>query len=209
MRYSYASENIIMCDDFLPPHILQNIKSDLHRNINSFGEPEWSGINKATQKLERFSTYNKNCGGYDYWINFGESPESNKNILDLESRFYHQGFFTFLESQGRDNVFKFLKKNKTHAIHVVSYNNNGYYDWHADTQFFTFNLIINESDELSGGDMLFMDEGRTIEISSRNNLMVVFPSYIHHAITPIRSKSGKDVPFTQQRFSIQYWVKCG
>ena len=76
-------------------------------------------------------------------------------------------------------------------------------------QFFTFNLIINESDELSGGDMLFMDEGRTIEISSRNNLMVVFPSYIHHAITPIRSKSGKDVPFTQQRFSIQYWVKCG
>ena len=54
--------------------------------------------------------------------------------------------------------------------------------------------------------MLFMDEGRTIKIPNQNNIMVVFPTYIHHAITPIKSKSGKDVPFPQQRFSIQYWT---
>ena len=33
-----------------------------------------------------------------------------------------------------------------------------------------------------------------IEIPNQNNIMVVFPTYIHHAITPIKSKSGKDVP---------------
>ena len=108
MRYSYASDNIIICDDFLPPHFLNKIKSDLHQNINSFSKPEWSRFNKQTQKHEVFSAYNKECGGYDYWINFGQNPENNKNILDLASRFYHQGFFTFLENQGRDNVFKFL-----------------------------------------------------------------------------------------------------
>ena len=70
----------------------------------------------------------------------------------------------------------------------------------------TFNLVLNEGDELTGGDMLFMDDGRIVEIPNQNNLMVVFPTYIHHAITPIKSKSGKDVPFPQQRFSIQYWT---
>jgi Rps23 Pro-64 3,4-dihydroxylase Tpa1-like proline 4-hydroxylase len=128
--------------------------------------------------------------------------------MALNTRFYNQGFFSFLQNQGRDNVFHFLKKDLQAKIHVVCYNHGGFYDWHRDTEFFTFNLIINDGDELQGGDMLFMDEGRIVEIATSNNLMVVFPSYINHCITPILSKSGKDVSFTQQRFSIQYWVKC-
>ena len=105
------------------------------------------------------------------------------------------------------HLFKFLEqKKKTHKIHVISYNNGGYYNWHQDSEFYTFNLILNEGDELYGGDMLFMDDGRTVEIPNQNNIMVVFPTYVHHAITPIKSRSGKDVPFPQQRFSIQYWT---
>ena len=46
-----------------------------------------------------------------------------------------------------------------------------------------------------------------IEIPNQNNLMVLFPSYINHSITPIKSKHDKDVAFAEQRFSIQYWVK--
>ena len=90
----------------------------------------------------------------------------------------------------------------------MSYNNGGYYNWHTDTEYFTFNLILNQGDQLRGGDMMFMDDGRVIEIPNQNNMMVVFPSYINHAITPLKSEDGNDVPFPQQRFSIQYWVKC-
>jgi hypothetical protein len=56
--------------------------------------------------------------------------------------------------------------------------------------------------------MLIMDEGKIIEIPNLNNNMVVFPSYISHCIKVIKSKNGKDVPFPQQRFSIQYWTRC-
>ena len=208
MRYEYVSENIIICKDFLPPVIFENVQNDLIKNINAFKMPEWYGVNTLTKQKEKYSAFNKSCGGFDYWINFGETPQNNENILNLNTRFYNQGFFSFLQNSGRDNVFKFLKKDLQAKIHVVCYNNGGFYDWHCDTEFFTFNLIINEGDELEGGDMLFMDEGKIVEIPSRNNLMVVFPSYINHCITPILSKSGKDVSFTQQRFSIQYWVKC-
>lgn len=69
-------------------------------------------------------------------------------------------------------------------------------------------MVLNDGDELEGGDMLFMDDNRIVEIPNQNNLMVVMPTYISHSITPLKSKSGKDVAFTQQRFSIQYWVKC-
>ena len=198
MKYEYVSENLIICKNFLPDPMLQKIKIDLLNNRGRFNIPSWSDSN--------INLFNSKCGGLDYWIQHGETIENNEAICDLGNWFYHQGFFQFLQNSGRTNAFYFLNKKKQHNIHVISYNNGGYYNWHPDSEFFTFNLVLNEGDELSGGDMLFMDDGRIVEIPHQNNLMVVFPTYIHHAITPIKSKSGKDVPFPQQRFSIQFWV---
>ena len=198
MNYEYVSENIIICKNFLPNNMLQKIKIDLLNNRNRFDIPNWSD--------DKVHLLSSKCGGLDYWIRNGESTENNEAICELEDWFYHQGFFQFIQHSGRLNAFHFLRKTKQHNIHVISYNNGGYYNWHPDSEFFTFNLVLNEGDELKGGDMLFMDENRIVEIPNQNNLMIVFPTYIHHAITPIKSKSGKDVPFPQQRFSIQYWT---
>jgi hypothetical protein len=203
MRYEYASENIIICKNFLPPHMLQKINIDLLNNRSKFGIPNWAIDNE--DRPQYFSTY---CGGTDYWLIGDElKDKDNTSIAGLEHWFYHQGLERFIKNSGRLNVFHFLQKPKSHDIHVVAYNNGGYYNWHTDTKFFTFNLILNKNDALSGGDMLFYDDGRTIEIPNQNNLMVLFPSYINHSITPIKSKDDKDVAFLEQRFSIQYWVK--
>ena len=199
MNYEYVSENIIICKNFLPDPMLQKIKIDLLNNRGRFDIPNWSDSDT--------NLFNSKCGGLDYWIRHGKTLENNEAICDLGDWFYHQGFFQFIKNAGRTNAFYFLNKKKQHNIHVISYNNGGYYNWHPDSEFFTFNLVLNEGNELTGGDMLFMDDGRIVEIPSQNNLMVVFPTYIYHAITPIKSKSGKDVPFPQQRFSIQYWTE--
>ena len=34
MRYEYVSENIIICKDFLPPDIFENVQNDLIKHIN-------------------------------------------------------------------------------------------------------------------------------------------------------------------------------
>jgi Rps23 Pro-64 3,4-dihydroxylase Tpa1-like proline 4-hydroxylase len=52
-----------------------------------------------------------------------------------------------------------------------------------------------------------MENGKIIEVKNKNNFMVVFPSYIPHAITPLHSNDNKDVAFLEQRFSIQFWVR--
>ena len=195
-----ASKNIITCKNFLPKVMLDKIKIDLLNNRTRFDLPVWSDKTK--------NLFSEKCGGLDYWIKAGEIPPHNAAITSLANWFYHQGFFEFVQNQGRQNAFNFLWKNKKHKIHVISYNDGGYYNWHRDTEHFTFNLVLNDGDELEGGDMLFMDENGIVEIPNQNNLMVVMPTYISHSITPLKSKSGKDVAFTQQRFSIQYWVKC-
>ena len=208
MRYEYISENIIICENYLPEHMIQKINIDLLNNRMNFTSSKWDHYPDNKNAVNRDEFYSSNCGGFDYWIKEDEIIPNNEAIIGLKDWFYHQGILKFIENQGRTNVFHFLKKMKGHKIHVMAYNNQGYYNWHTDSEFFTFNLVLNQSDALSGGDMLFMDEGRIIEIPNKNNLMVLFPSYINHSITPLKSKDDKDVPFPQQRFSIQYWVKC-
>jgi hypothetical protein len=207
MNYKFLSPNVIMAENFLPPLALQKIKIDLLNNRSRFGIPKWSNPD-GTKESDEF--YSKSCGALDYWIKAGETiPDNHSHIASLDKWFYHQGFFHFLKEINPNSVFNFLQKNKTHDIHLCAYNNSGYYNWHNDNlPFFTFNLILNETDNLEGGEMLIMDEGKIIEIPNLNNYMVVFPSYISHSIKIIKSKNGKDVPFPQQRFSIQYWTRC-
>ena len=60
-----------------------------------------------------------------------------------------------------------LNKPRKHNIHVVAYNHGGYYNWHKDSEMFTFNLVLNQGNSLSGGDMLFMDDGKIITIPNK------------------------------------------
>ena len=204
MNYKFYSSNIIGCKNFLPPIHLQDIRIELLNNRNNFQSSSWENKDLKTSDVQFFSEH---CGGFDYWIKWGKTLANNEKIMQLYKWFYQQGLQNFLESTNKKNVFNLLKRSKTHNIHVVSYNNGGYYNWHNDSEIFTFNLILNEGNNLSGGDMLFMDDGKIITIPNQDNFMVVFPGYIEHAITPVKSKDGKDVAFPQQRFSIQYWVK--
>ena len=54
--------------------------------------------------------------------------------------------------------------------------------------------------------MFFMDDNKIIEVENKNNYMVVFPSFVSHAISPLYSNNKKDVSFLEQRFSVQFWV---
>ena len=137
--------------------------------------------------------------------------EENSFITLLKNWFFSEGFYFYIN---KDNfsVYQFLLNNKNRLfwnIHVVSYNNKGFYNWHKDTtpkNLFTFNLILQKSKKLKGGNMLFMDENKTIEVENKDNFLVIFPSFIPHAITPLCSENNKDVSFLEQRFSIQFWV---
>ena len=212
MKFKYFSANVIGCEDFLPPMHLQDIKIEILNNRKRFNISNWSaseiknGNTTRIKDSDSLQFFNQNCGGLDYWIDYKEVLPDHEKITSLHKWFYSQGFFAFLDDRNTRDVFHLLKRPKKHKIHMVSYNNGGYYNWHTDSEFFTFNLILNQGNALTGGDLLFMDEGNIIQIPNKDNMMVLFPWYLNHSITPVKSKDGKDVAFPQQRFSVQYWV---
>ena len=200
MEYYQISKNIVGCKNFLPPQALDFIYAEILNNRNKFDVPSWSN-----KKKEFFSSH---CGGLDFW-DTGEHQERIKNIVSLNDFFLHQGFFQFCIDNNL-KMFSLLERETEYNIHVITYNNGGYYNWHKDSHYgtiFTFNLVLNKNNSLEGGDMLFMDEGEIIKVKNQNNFMVVFPAFVDHAITPLVSKNKKDVPFLEQRFSIQHWVR--
>tara|TARA_Y100001938_G_C8091324_1_gene435257 strand:+ start:750 stop:1382 length:633 start_codon:yes stop_codon:yes gene_type:complete len=205
MLYRRESNSIISCENFLPKPFVDKLYIDLLNAQSRFGVSNWA-TNEIDDSKEFFSHY---CGGFDFWITEPEQTKGVEEIAKLKNWFFHQGLFRFAESERMSNYSVLTRKCK-HHIHVVAYNNGGYYNWHKDMtngNIFTFNLILNKGTEkLKGGDMLFMDDGERVQISNQNNLMVVFPTHVDHAITPIVSENNKDVAFAEQRFSIQFWV---
>ena len=212
MKYYNLSKNIIACENFLNPQNVDEIFVDFLNNRNRFNIPNWSYSNDLKEEdINVDTTITSKCGGLDFWVEWETVKKENSFIGLLKNWFFSDGFYFYIN---KDNfsVYQFLLNNTNRLfwnIHVVSYNNKGFYNWHKYTtpkNLFTFNLILQKSKKLKGGNMLFMDENKTIEVENKDNFLVVFPSFIPHAITPLCSENNKDVSFLEQRFSIQFWV---
>ena len=212
MKYYNLSKNIIACDNFLNTQNVDEIFTDFLNNRNRFNISSWDYSNKSKKEvIDVHKTMTSKCGGLDFWIEWETAKNENSFIGLLENWFFSEGFYFYIN---KDNysVFQFLLDNTNRLfwhIHVVSYNNKGFYNWHKDTSpknLFTFNLVLQKSKKLKGGNMLFMDQNKIIEVENKDNFMVVFPSFVPHAITPLYSENDEDVSFLEQRFSVQFWV---
>ena len=197
MNYKILSPNIIGCENFLPQDKVDLLYVDLLNNKNKFRRSQWQN-----EKGEmHHGSDSASCGGDDFWNDEGFAKDC-PYIDALKEWFLHQGLVFFAERHNL-HLFTLLKYNVSYNVHVVGYNNNAYYGWHTDGSkhgpgkgtIFTVNLVLNKSNELTGGNMLFMDGTELIEVENKNNFMAIFPSFIPHSITPVCSKDGKDVPF--------------
>jgi len=206
MKYYNLSENIIACNNFLPQQKVEELYTDLLNNRSFFQIPKWSDSNEQNKQVAE-ELFSDKCGGLDFWLHNKTKKDNDSFIESLHKWFLHQGLRYFSKDNG-NQIYEFLERSLEWNIHVISYNNGGYYNWHKDvynSNVFTFNLILNKPSSLKGGNMLFYDK-KLIEVKNMNNFMVVFPSYISHAITPLYTENNKDVSFLEQRFSIQFWV---
>ncbi len=204
MKYYNLSKNIIACDNFLPNNKMDELFTDFLNNREKFKQSIWHDNDR-----EYIQFFGSDCGGLDFWLDNKTEEDNNSFIESLHGWLINKGIFFYTQNNGSE-VYKFLERKLQWDIHVICYNNGGYYNWHKDAKnsnIFTFNLILNKSNKLKGGDMFFMDDNKIIEVKNKNNFMVVFPSYISHSISPLYTDNNKDVSFLEQRFSIQFWTK--
>ena len=147
MKYYNLSENIIACDNFLPTQQVEDLYTDFLNNKGCFAIPSW-GSDPSGNSLEEF--FSSKCGGFDFWLE-NKTPEDNNSFIEsLHQWVLHPGLDFYLEKNG-PKIFEFLKRNLKWHIHVICYNNGGYYNWHKDAQnniLFTINLVLNKSPSL-------------------------------------------------------------
>jgi len=212
MKYYNISKNIIACENFLPQDKVEELYTDFLNNRTKFNVSRWSKKLKSDpKKAELVDTqefFSPACGGFDFWVNWEEAKKAESFITAAGHWISTEGLWNYA-SENNLHLFSLLERKVQWNMHVIAYNNGGYYGWHKDSHnsnLFTFNLVFNKGDKLKGGKLLFMDEGKIIEISNKNNFFCVFPSFISHAITPLYSEDNKDVSFLEQRFSVQFWT---
>ena len=210
MKYYNISRNIIACENFLPKDKVDELYTDFLNNRTKFDVPVWSKktSSNSIDYLASDEFFSPSCGGFDFWVDWKEAQKCKSFITATGHWVSTQGLWNYA-SENNLHLFSLLERNVQWNIHVIAYNNGGYYGWHKDchnSNLFTFNLIFNKGNKLKGGNLLFMDEGKIIEIPNQDNFFCVFPSFISHAITPLYSEDNKDVPFLEQRFSVQFWT---
>ena len=63
---------------------------------------------------------------------FDKTEEDNNSFIEsLHQWLIHRGIFFYTENKGSE-VYKLLARKLQWDIHVICYNNGGYYNWHKD-----------------------------------------------------------------------------
>jgi len=208
---------LVVIDDFLPSHYLQSLFSDIKRLKPYFGKSHWtSGFQADT---------NPNCTGEDLWLPFS-AKEDDKNgqigepLAGLFKYFLHEGVINFLSNCKHSDLNSFNRFQYNFLYHIINYGNGGYYNWHLDSKVegmswhgfevnkkttYTFALtLIQDETLISGGNQLFMKDGKVVKFESKNNQLIIFPSNVYHSLSEI--KTTEDLPWEMRRFNIQAWL---
>lgn len=209
---------LIIIDDFLPKSFAQNLLTEIITLKEHFGKSHWSSGEQRG--------INPNCTGEDLWLPFSEE-EDEKNLLleggklvEIWKYFFHQGIANFLDHSKHPQFYLYSKFNYNFAYHIINYPNGGFYNWHVDSEVsgqtwfgfpvekpatytFALTLIKDDSNIIDGGRQLFMKKGKIVELQSKNNQLVIFPSDVYHSLTEI---TYLDESWESRRFNLQAWL---
>lgn len=212
---------VVVIDNFLPKLYLESLFSDIENLKPFFGPSHWTS--GKTDEIK--DGINPSCTGEDLWLPFGPN-EDDKNeyigdsIINLYQYTYHTGVTEFLRHCKSPDLNCYPKFNYNCLYHLINYKDGGFYNWHKDEGVsgmswlgyevdkkttFTFALTLLKDESLiSGGEQLFMKDGKIVTLESKNNRLVIFPSNVYHAVTEI--SMDENVDWINRRFNIQAWL---
>ena len=141
------------------------------------------------------------------------SPARIENAGDpsLDNEYRRTNIMFFRDNQALPDVYSSvvnaaLTVNNIHYKYNLSYieplqysvyesSNQGFYDIHCDNVYtrssngfmrkISFSILLNDSEEFEGGDLLFHTTTEPFKVSLKKNDMILFPSFVPHSVTPV------------------------
>jgi Rps23 Pro-64 3,4-dihydroxylase Tpa1-like proline 4-hydroxylase len=192
-----ANPNFLVYDDFFNQEEMSKIWSELTflTSPDKMLKPEKSGsaLDDEGKLLKKNS------------VIFLESFYGNRNmsyISTITNKVFDNQIAEDLHMVG--GLFEFIKIVNVEYNFLSYYEENDYYDSHRDNSVFTALMWLNkEPKKFEGGDLVFESLNETIEYKS--NRLVLFPSFLFHAVTPIKMLGdykpfGGDGRYTMTKF---------
>ncbi len=85
-------------------------------------------------------------------------------------------------------------------LQLAEYKEEDFFDWHLDfgigdssTRKLSISIQLSDSDEYTGGDLQFRRNNNVITAPREKGTAIIFPSFIMHRVTPIKSGSRRSL----------------
>jgi len=109
------------------------------------------------------------------------------NILNINSKLFSPEILTIFSKLSFG--YETIKKTNNDRTLISYYENGGYYKSHEDNAIYTaVTWFFREPKAFTGGDFYFTDYNLKIEI--QNNMTILFPSFVKHAVDEINLKDN-------------------
>lgn len=199
MRFEVVTEPFehIIIHDVFSPEQLKNVWTEiefLHPRLLRVGD---NGFDGGSAKDDNGGLLKKNraLGLHDIY-NFQTNVSY---ILEYLVKLFHDEDLAKLATYESGYYYRLYTKARTYYFHLQYYENDDGYKSHKDVSIFTNSLILyKDPKNFEGGDLVF-DEYDNYTIPCETNKMIMFPSVLNHAVTPIKMLT--DEPMTG-RYSI-------
>lgn len=187
----------IVFDDVLTQEELKSAWEEINYldkfiNLNPMESGSATNVNGSPKKKNTCLWLN------DYYRNLNYSFLA-KPFLKITSREVCEAVTNF------DNVFLFYKQVCMEirvSILLSKYSDGDYYDAHLDSSYYTALFWINNSEDYEGGKFKFIFGDEEIEVESKQNRLLLFPSVYQHLVEKVKYTSEKYIP----RYSISTFL---
>jgi len=141
---------------------------------------------KGNQLASNFRIYPENM--------YTEKGRDMSAIFTLKNKLATNEINSFIHDNMTPGPFSCYKGSNRDNTLISYYHSGDYYKSHHDAFQFTILIWFNkEPKAYSGGDFHFTDA--KIEVPSLHNRLIIFPSYLNHAVTPLEFETPKPLGF--------------
>jgi len=171
---------IVIIDDFYNKEELHLIWGEIQflSHVRKLKDPEFTGSGSHLNDSGELEYKKKNIG---ICLDHSYSDRNISDILTLNRKVFDKDFrFQLCNLHA---IFRFINKTNRDItkIHYFS-NEDCYLDHDDDSVISIVTYFHKEPKAYSGGDLVFEED---VIVEPKNNRVVIFPSILRHAVTPV------------------------
>jgi Rps23 Pro-64 3,4-dihydroxylase Tpa1-like proline 4-hydroxylase len=199
--YTDNTYPFLIIDNWYSPDELKKIWKELDF-YHSLGR---ENIDRAEKTVIAKDSDGKPKGkSYRFYIDpiYSFIGRNKSNILNCREKFQKKEFHKKIEEHLKD-YREFFPSTNADRTFVSYYENEDFYDEHFDSASFTMLIWLHKEPKMyQGGDFEIVNSNTIIE--SKNNRMILFPSYYYHKVHKLSMKDKNEENFG--RYTITHFL---